>query len=1316
MATSAELAALTAAVAGNEWFKNNRRAICRNGALARVLEAPSAVTWRLVPNGTTIRPLPKSVADHPERVEKLFKGVHSWADQRGVALCVDEDAALTAEPMGWTPEELGALFARLYNQVFSSSPLAALLADFLDLAAPSAAASPSARGVVETNGDHREAIAPHVVHTLRAALRNTARLAPSECVERILRHVPRTALFPLPTSVEHRQVLLALADCDAAPEMEILPVRGAWVSDATPPPELSTQHVEAFLRALEPLIRDTDADSPAQADRAAQAATAALEFLRTGGGTSALASDGRFADIKVLRGREPRTRKVMALSIREFADRSRQGLLFRVSPKANEWLPLLVAAAPDAKPVIIDDRKAAEYLKEAGERDGSGPILREANKNTVLAIITRAARFGEKSSRAELLKRLNPGVDDDRDALRRLCAGDPAAGAESAELRVLSEASKGIERIVKEVFGRRSNQFLLPSRIADGLTPDLRRHLGIDVLDEPRIEALLENDLDTISYLQPTESEREAFLLSNLSGSLLRHLPIHVRSDGTVGTADGIYREADWAIPAALQQEVVTVQPCRDPKAQERQNKLIAPWSPRAQVETALRGTRPHVLWKEILEALDKLPAPSGECALVTRLRKTRWLAVDDAPVRPEDVLALPPRVSEHARALLTTGAFVPEDALPGDVQWHPGFPYVKEHLLPDEDASLAALARMIDDTGPEGLVGTISSEHAELLQDLVVLAKNGANLASLGWPLLAAVLASLDPTRETVRQVVSSFRPMAEAHHETAARHLDALAALAADRATEPEGKAARRVYEHGFAAIAEWPDDASRNVFGGTRVPTADGGWRTGREVVEELNGIALTHVLDPNLARTPRQPGKAATSGTQNARPTSSTDPNDGSSRPLPVVPKEERFIGVDLNELEEESAKETRRFLNPWKGRVPADLVIVYLGLVGRYPAMQQVAEEWRTEDATADVDTLWDNLDERMKPTQDGIGGPNPLRKKIEGRRFRINLVEGDCVMAIALSGDEFKAPLNDDASRLIVGNAHKRGQGIRSTDNGQEKKMTLYRLSVRQIDPGGLSSDNPCGVFRQLVETVATDCHHLFMSDASRELGEILDKATLIDQATLEDTKELLRDRLPTILAEIQLPASSACRQALQKYQRKEGRIGRRREPSDRPKDLDSLKTDLWTRIDNAEATGELLSSARDRIEDLGYSADRVLFELFQNADDAYEQLDDCPKAAFRVEALKDSPGVRVAHWGRLINQLGANADDGYRLGRDRDLLNMLVMNFSEKPAEGDLTGKFGLGVCAAGNYDHHMLRKRRRLTATYCARSDQKPFCGADS
>ena len=97
---------------------------------------------------------------------------------------------------------------------------------------------------------------------------------------------------------------------------------------------------------------------------------------------------------------------------------------------------------------------------------------------------------------------------------------------------------------------------------------------------------------------------------------------------------------------------------------------------------------------------------------------------------------------------------------------------------------------------------------------------------------------------------------------------------------------------------------------------------------------------------------------------------------------------------------------------------------------------------------------------------------------------------------------------------------------------------------------------------------------------------------------------------------------------ALQEYQKEEGVLLRSR-PSSEAKNRDDLKAWLWKRIDDADAVAaELLSSIRDRIEDLGYSADRVLFELFQNADDAYTQLDDVPQQApFRVEDLGDRCG-----------------------------------------------------------------------------------------
>ena len=177
-----------------------------------------------------------------------------------------------------------------------------------------------------------------------------------------------------------------------------------------------------------------------------------------------------------------------------------------------------------------------------------------------------------------------------------------------------------------------------------------------------------------------------------------------------------------------------------------------------------------------------------------------------------------------------------------------------------------------------------------------------------------------------------------------------------------------------------------------------------------------------------------------------------------------------------------------------------------------------------------------------------------------------------------------------------------------------------------------------------------------------------------MDQTTLHDTQRLLHDRLPTLLAVLKLPASSKAHHALKGYEEEETRA------SDDAK-VD-LKKELWQSIRDPAAAKEVLTAVRDRISDQGYGAHRVLFELFQNADDAYVQLEpDGGGARFRVDfGSAGDRGLGIAHWGRPINHRGSNVETARVLGYDRDLLNMLVMSFSEKRPEKGVTGKFGLG------------------------------------
>ena len=1231
MVTSAELGQLVAAVAGSPWFQRNRNAICKESALVRVLEAPSGIVWRLVSSANTLRPLPASVTDAPGRIEELFADIHSWAKAEGAHLVVDHSAALSAEPMRWTADDLGTLFAGLSPRAFQSRDLARLLTGFLDAAAPD-----------ETE---RSAIGPHLASALRKAMLETLTLAPAEHIKTILAYVTPGLLFALPASVEHRELLRAFASARSG----VLPVRREWLGDPLRCPRLSSADLKVLLHALQ---------SHVEGDNADQAATAALALLvHAEHDVPDLARDPDVAALKVLRARDVRGSRPVALSLKALIERSQDGLLFAASVDANRLLPSLTAALPDMG-IFIVEGGTAQFLRESG---GSTLLLRTAGKDSAFALINKASSFGSEDARLQLLERLRFNVEDDPAALRRLCAGHQEAGYSRAKLWVLDGVPCAIERIIAAVLNRSEGDFLVPSRIAAELTPTLQQHIGIRPLDTAAMEGLLERNLDGISGLHPTALERDGFLLTQLPDTLLRRLPIHVRSDGTTGNAENVFREADWPIPEALTLHVLTIRPCNNRQARERQEQLIEAWSPRRQIEVALARADPHRFRSEILDALAKLESPPDERSFEALCAKP-WLLADKAPVRPQDVLALPPTVDEAARALLLksgeTPPFLPVAKLAIDVREHRGFAHLEKWILPDRRSSFEALALMIEDAR---VVGRLGAANDYPVEDFTTLANGSGDLGLPGWSLLAAVLTSLGDSRDDATKIVAAFAGLDASNAKLAGIHLDSLAALVEEKGRK--GEAARRAYNHGFNVVAGWPEDARCQVFGATHVLTEAGSWRNGREVVQGGDGLDPRHVLARDYA------SMLVRRELQHAEFPSAADM---SPDPFTADRRRGEIKDVELDVLEAQSADQQRSFLDTWKGRVPSDLVIVYLGLIGRSEPFRRLANEWAT-DATTDFDTLWADLDSHF-PRE--ILYPNSLADEVDQRRFVVAIIAGERVQAIAMSGGSFDAPLGGADKGILVGNLYKTHEGVRAADG---KLRSLITLPVRQVDPNGYSQREASRIFRRFVETIAADCLWLSMERQRTALQGMLDKAVKVDQSTIEETERLLRDRLPTILAELKLPTEYHTQKALREYQAEESRLHHLSAPAHK---MEELKAELWRKVSDGALAAELLSAVRSKIRDFGYSAGRVLFELFQNADDAYRQHDGAATdARFRIELFSDgSGGFRVIHWGRPINHMGRDAEEGRRLGHDRDLLNMLLMNFSEKRPGDDLTGKFGLG------------------------------------
>ena len=1270
---SAELAPVAANIARHEWFSRHRRSICREHALVRVIGEPNAVVWRLVPAGSSFRPLPSSVADAPERLHELFSGVHALARDRNLVLCIDPDASLTPEPTRWLPGEVDALFSTLSPRAFQSPALTRLLSAVLDMADPPLGSNRS---------DLQETIGSHLRRALREALNDTdSPLAHSEHVRSILCHAPRDLFLLLPKSVEHRRLLQTLASAPTA----VLPVRHEWLADtgahglrqASDHPPLSRTDLAAMLGSLEPCI--AGAELPDFAD---QAAAAAIELLRHQNLLELSGLDD-FADLAILRGRDPRTDEQVVLTLKESYERSRNGLLFRTTPTAKALLRTLARALPAAQPVIVSG-KTAELLGEPG----ATVRLLTADKRACLDLVDAASRFGNDTARSDLVEALQVAAGDNRTALRKLCAGNPRAGMPAARLAAIDGHPPEIEKIAARCLSDNDSMFLVTRRIAEALSGNQRAHIGVAILDSRRIETLFEHNTDGLLEPRLTEAERDAILQTDFSDSVLKALPIHARSDGNVGNAEGVFFEAEaWTIPRSLKEHVHTVVLSSHPKARQRQVNLIPHWSPRAQIDTALSRPEPHAYRNEILGALARVSdvsdgSDSGAGAMDAthlgtldhELRTTNWLVVGETPIAPRDVWRLPSPVEDAARSLLAstahTARFFTVDHLPVEVRDHPGFRYAEEHLLPNPATSLEALAEVVAAAVVAGHLGRLENCPFD---DFMVLAEAADDLALPGWRLLAALLLSTRNTDCDVATFWTSFRQLSEPDHDLAGRHLDALAELACRK--DRQGEAARRAYEHGFKAVAEWSDAARWRVFDRARVPTVAGQWRSGREVVlEHDRGVAPTHVLAREFASTfPMRNTRDTPTGTPGPvadapapsgdvlEPNGATDGRNGSA-PRPV----------DLPAIEAESVDQHRRLLEPWRGRVPSDLVIVYLGFIGRYKRMHQYAMEWE-KDATHNVGTLWRELDEHLTEHL-----PEPLCSRINNRRFRIATVSGRHVPAVALSGELFEAPL-DQSSELLVGNFHKRKNVITSGENSERR--LLVELHLRPVDPAAGSQTESLRIFRQFVETVAVECLWLGMADERAALKDILDKASDINQTTLKETEHLLRELLPGMLAQLKPARGSACQQALQEYQENEGWIHRVSDPPD-PAELAKSKMELWRRLRTPDPGAELLAAVRAKIEDLGYFARNVMFELFQNADDAYAQLETPPDdACFQIEILPNAPGgLRVVHWGRPINHLGRDPKEGRHRAYDRDLVNMLLMNFSEKRPGEDLTGKFGLG------------------------------------
>lgn len=1215
---SEQLAAIVRSLVSSDFFRQHRQNICGHEALVRTLEPNGGTPWRLVSANTQLRPVHLDV-----EYSALLQLFPNWAEppsQR--TLCFGDPQALTPVPLAWPEAELVREIKTMVRGVFFRPVLARTLAQLL------------AQPVADATGDIGQAVAQALRESLVAG--HTGNLAPDDVIADCLKLVHRSLLFRLPRSVDHRAILDALAKSGAG----VLAVRNGWLSDGEQDtPRLSTEDVRSYLEALVPLLRSGG-------ETAVQAGTVVNEVLRRSHVPPAeLAKDDRLARLAVLGVQEASFGRVRWISLRDISLRTKDLLIVKSEP-GNRLANSMKRAMPDLDIVIMQFALADAI---AGEEGRPGVAVARLDDDVAEGAVLLAEEFATSAmDRLELLEKLRG---------RRLACRVLAAGSPLARTGLLYRGSHDpkLQNLTATLLASDPGRWLVPNEIVGELRGAELIELDIRPLDLGALEDLFGSNAENPAFAGLTAVEYDAVLNSGIDDEVLKRLPAHPHEDGTCAPigARTVYTGQVSSIPPAFRPILRILSPAQTAEGRRVQDRLTGGWTPARQIDVALEQPDPTLFLNSILDALLDVAVLSGAGGAErrARLRDTAWLS----GTKPSNVLNLPGDVAREASAIIYRDALCLVDDLASIVREHPAFDVLRREALPSVGESLGLLGLLLEERSavrrPPGALDESS------IGDLVILAKQRKHLDCQGWPLLAAVLReepSVWGVHDAVWAFVSAVRPFDHFEADLAVLATNSTASLAQDAGET--GRAAEGLYHKALGALSQWPH--REEVLGGLLVPTQTGGWSLGSQVTVPKPGISKSHLLANNAYRVLFEDSLSSIGQSQ----------AETQSRKIHIrTPADQsRLDSLSLADLEQESVQSHRVFLNRLRGVISPEAVLLYLGFVGRFPLMQSLAAEWEGGNARTSRDELWQVLDERLKPTLPATN----LEGEVGEHLFIMVPTESDVTAAISLSGESIVVPVSDSPAYLI-GNQHEHGTWL------PHLRITVHYLHIRSL---ALEPEDAKVAFADLLRGVAQGALSLLQMQRSAIVEDLLEDTQEVNQTTLRETIEQLKERLPHTLDEMKRSAETL-REGVQAYRDNERRASKL--PTER-RDIQMrfAREALWNNVASEGAISELLRAIRSKIRMSGYQSRSVLFELIQNADDACLQLPvvDRPRAELLRVEVPDDRVVRVVHYGRPINHLGANMDEGRGKGHDRDLFNMLVSHLSEKQQGGRETGKFGLG------------------------------------
>lgn len=1204
--------------------------ICQKRCWVRTLTARGG-TWTLLSDATTLLPMPAPPASEPQRPREIFAAI----DELGTV--IDTAAPDVSESsLQWGEHEtLAAVQSIQVDALFSKAGFDYLVG-WLEM-----------RLTGKLPYWKNREIQTAMVRVLRAGLQRGG-------LQRV-RKFAKSFSNALSALDEQSCIRLGARDTTAAKSIPDAVFQALWAVDSDLlliPQDLFVQESNAKPREHD-LLRWLEAVQPLLNDRSIGVATMTTcrELLNTLDAPSRKSFLERNKEIRVIAARNVRTGRDEPLSWRQIEEFREQHALFAAgsaTPAASNLLKMLSESMPNQLLFQLT-RENQETVFGLEPRlpppDDAAGIL--------LCVAVSGSSFGSIEARRKLIDSLNlpagAAADGARwpkivEGMRYLLHGEHAHRHSGDSLLVRDPyTSLAWKKLWAQL------QTVEPWQILDDSISNLLKSGDLPRLNVRRIDR--DEAIKSLSETEPAQLDPAAFSTEERAEilgviqdkALWCKLPLHQFADRTFGHIDdGVYLLGDFALPADLAENVRLLMAASEPALSQQQRDWVQELSPVAIARIALDSAAPHKHWRLLLDVLE-----SGDWELKDLLRRTPWLPLSNGKaVEPDNVIHIPDLEDELERLASENGyRFTTVKSLSSSLREHPQLPVLLDTIVPQGKGSFETLVRMLVEL-PSYSVGTFPRETIdEINKALPALCKVQRLHA---WRLLATVAKGLDDT-------VWNFL----LEHSTVPLEPQALVDVLNELAgsSEPAALAAHHLYLKSFNTNPL----CDRSHVAKLKLRAQDGTWVPAERLCADASGIRRQYLLNKEQAIALRNKVFSA-AGVQGARDAANSDDS------------------ARLDTLRKTTPGLAESYFRGWDARTKGSAVGSFLATLGS--SLEELARDYLRPHSLEHVRQKLCGYSSEQGRWPDC----SSLGQSIETVSVVVTIVRDAKVEAHNLLGDLQTFPVEKDLEQIVVGAPHRikdwRGQGL----------GFLVQLAPRDLyermDGHQLSE-----ALRRSTRLILTTIHKAKQDHVDALWNELNGS----DQLELAIVRQKILDHLPPYLRQLGAHREKPVKEKLnllnEAHNRKTEAEVQNESQSARDKASNLYRrrsSELAECLDtDPEAHRIVLSQLRRKLAEFQYEGDGVLFELFQNADDAAVELGRCealgaeleiPEPARRFVIQTNGSHVRVLHWGRLINYRGPNNLPDRWSGFGDDLEKMLILSASDKPDDETVTGRFGLG------------------------------------